>query len=57
MIGFSYIVTKRHDSLKEIRYAAVILVVGLIIYFLRSWRNREWPFAAPLPTLAEIRAS
>src|SRR6266571_2687848 len=33
MIGFSYIVTKRHDSLKEIRYAAVILVVGLIIYF------------------------
>jgi len=57
MIGFSYIVTKRHDSLKEIRYAAVILVVGLIIYFLRSWRNREWPFAAPLPSPAEIQAS
>jgi hypothetical protein len=29
---------------KEIRYAAVILVAGLVIYMIRAWRGREWPF-------------
>src|SRR6266496_2271396 len=49
MLGFTYIVIKRHDSLKEIRYAAVILIIGLIIYTVRAWRNRDWPFKAALP--------
>ena len=57
IVGFTYIVVKRHDSLKEIRYAAVILIVGLIIYMLRAWRNRDWPFRATLPSPAEVRAS
>jgi APA family basic amino acid/polyamine antiporter len=46
ILGFTYIVVKRHDSLKEIRYAAVILIIGLIIYMVRAWRNRDWPFKA-----------
>src|SRR6266404_561318 len=57
IVSFTYIVVKRHDSLKEIRYAAVILIVGLIIYMLRAWRNRDWPFRATLPSPAEVRAS
>ena len=57
IVGFTYIVIKRPDSLKEIRYAAVILIVGLIIYMLRAWRNRDWPFRAVLPSPVEIRAS
>jgi APA family basic amino acid/polyamine antiporter len=57
MLGFSYIVIKRHDSLKEIRYAAVILIIGLIIYTVRAWRNRDWPFKAALPSPAEVQAS
>jgi basic amino acid/polyamine antiporter, APA family len=57
IVGFAYIVVKRPDSLKEIRYAAVILIVGLIIYVFRSWRNREWPFRAPVAAPAEVRAS
>jgi APA family basic amino acid/polyamine antiporter len=57
IVGFTYIVVKRHDSLKEIRYAAVILIVGLIIYILRAWRNRDWPFRATLPSPAEVPAS
>jgi basic amino acid/polyamine antiporter, APA family len=57
MIGFTYIVVKRHDSLKEIRYAAVILIIGLIIYTVRAWRNRDWPFKAALPSPAEVQAS
>ena len=57
IVGFAYIVVKRPDSLKEIRYAAVILIVGLIIYMFRSWRNREWPFRAPVATPEAVRAS
>jgi basic amino acid/polyamine antiporter, APA family len=55
--GFAYIVVKRPDSLKEIRYAAVILIAGLIVYALRAWRNREWPFQHAIPAPAEVRAS
>lgn len=57
IVGFTYIVAKRHDSLKEIRYAAVILIAGLVIYFVRSWRNREWPFAPRVPLPEEVKAS
>ena len=42
--GFLYVLISRKNFLKEVRYAAVLVVVGLIIYFVRSWRRREWPF-------------
>jgi APA family basic amino acid/polyamine antiporter len=57
MIGFAYIVIRRNDALREIRYAAVLLIAGIIIYLLRAWRNREWPFMQPLPAAAEIKVS
>ncbi len=41
--GFLYVLLMRKNFLQEIRYALVILVVGLAIYFLRAWRNHEWP--------------
>ncbi|MGA3054403.1 MAG: APC family permease [Candidatus Korobacteraceae bacterium] len=44
--GFLFILVARKNFLREIRYAVVILVVGLAIYFVRSWRRGEWPFAA-----------
>ncbi len=44
--GFLFILLARKNFLREIRYAVVILVVGLAIYLLRSWRRHEWPFAA-----------
>ncbi len=43
--GFTYILLARKNFLREIRYAVVIVVVGLAIYLVRSWRTREWPFA------------
>jgi amino acid transporter len=55
--GFGYIVIARHNFLKEIRYAAVILIAGLILYFVRARRNHEWPFGDALSTPAEIQAS
>jgi hypothetical protein len=57
IIGFAYIVTKRSDALKEIRYAAVILFAGLILYFVRAWSNRDWPFRAAVASPAEVQAS
>jgi len=57
ILGFLYVVIKRHDSLREVRYAAVILIAGVIIYLVRSWRNREWPFKETLPAPAEMRIS
>jgi len=45
--GFVFILVSRPNFLREIRYAIVILVLGLAIYLVRSWRRREWPFAGP----------
>jgi APA family basic amino acid/polyamine antiporter len=43
--GFLFILFNRENGLKEVRYAAVILLAGVVIYMIRSWRGREWPFA------------
>ncbi len=48
--GFSYILLARRNFLREIRYAIVILVAGIIIYMARSWRRREWPFLTHSPS-------
>src|SRR5437660_10345135 len=42
--GFIFVLIARKNFLKEIRYAAVLVVVGLIIYFIRARMRREWPF-------------
>jgi amino acid transporter len=42
--SFIFILISRRDFLREIRYAGVILVAGLIVYCLRAWRRGEWPF-------------
>jgi len=43
--SFLFILFSRKDFLREIRYAGVILVVGLVIYCVRAWQRAEWPFA------------
>jgi hypothetical protein len=50
-IGFSYILFIRVNALKEIRYAIVILILGVAIYLIRAWRNREWPFGTRVAAL------
>jgi basic amino acid/polyamine antiporter, APA family len=42
--GFVFILTKRPDALKQIRYTALIVLVGLAVYMFRAWRGRQWPF-------------
>jgi len=45
-LGFIYILFTR-PSLKEIRFGAAIAAIGVIIFLVRSWRRKEWPFSAP----------
>jgi basic amino acid/polyamine antiporter, APA family len=45
--GFVYMLISRPNFQKEIRYAAILVVVGLIIYMIRAYTRREWPFQAP----------
>src|ERR1700731_837372 len=42
--GFLFILFGRENWQKEVRYAVVILLAGLLIYMIRAWRGREWPF-------------
>ncbi len=42
--GFVYVLVARRNFLKEIRYAAVLIFLGLIIYFVRARTRGEWPF-------------
>ena len=51
--GFIFVLFARTNSMKQIRYAMVILLTGLIIYFLRSWKNGEWPFGQSVRALVE----
>jgi APA family basic amino acid/polyamine antiporter len=51
--GFVFVLFSRVNSMKQIRYALIILATGLVIYFIRAWRTHEWPFAGTVATLAE----
>jgi len=44
IVGFLYVMFMRPNFQKEIRYAVVLIVVGLIIYFARAYRRGEYPF-------------
>jgi APA family basic amino acid/polyamine antiporter len=46
LTGFLYILFMRDGFQKEIVYAAVLIVLGLIIYFARAYKRKEFPFDA-----------
>jgi amino acid transporter len=57
ILGFAYILIERQNFLKEIRYAVVILIAGVVLYAIRAWRNRDWPFRQTTVAPAEVQAS
>jgi basic amino acid/polyamine antiporter, APA family len=48
--GFLYILFKRENWQKEMRYAIVILLTGVAIYMFRAWKDSLWPFAREAKT-------
>jgi amino acid transporter len=51
--GFVFVLFSRTNSMQQIRYALVLLLIGLIIYFVRAWHNREWPFGHAVAPVAQ----
>ena len=43
-LGFIYILFTR-PSWKEIRFGAIIALLGIIVFVVRSWMRKEWPFS------------
>jgi hypothetical protein len=52
LAGFIYVLFSRKNFLKEIRYAAVLVAVGLVIYFIRARLRGEWPFVTGIDPLS-----
>ena len=50
--GFLFILFNRVNWQKEVRYAAVILLTGVVIYLIRAWKDGQWPFADGLKVKA-----
>jgi amino acid transporter len=48
LCGFVYVLFMRPDFLKEVRYAAVLIALGLAVYLVRARARGEWPFRASL---------
>ena len=44
IVGFLFVLFSRPNFQKEIKYAFVLIVVGLIIYFIRAYKRNEFPF-------------
>jgi hypothetical protein len=45
LFGFMYVLFMRDGFEKQVKYAAVLIVVGLAVYLVRSYKRREFPFA------------
>ena len=44
LVGFLYVMFMRDGFIEQIKYAVVLIVIGLVIYLVRSYRRREFPF-------------
>jgi uncharacterized membrane protein len=44
IVGCLYVLFMRPNFQKEIRYAVVLIIIGLAIYLVRSYRRGEFPF-------------
>lgn len=46
LAGFLFIVFSRRAASRELLDAAVVATSGSLIYFIRAWRRRDWPFVS-----------
>ena len=44
--GFLFVLFSRPNFQREIKYAAVLIVAGVIVYLVRAYTKKEYPFAA-----------
>ncbi len=46
LVGFLYVMLMRNGFLTQVKYALVLVAVGVAIYLLRSFKRKEFPFTA-----------
>ncbi len=44
LVGFLYVLFMRDGFMTQVKYASVLITVGLVVYFVRSYRRKEFPF-------------
>ena len=42
--GFVFIIFNRPNYQKAVKYALALIIIGLIIYLIRSYKRGEFPF-------------
>src|SRR5436189_79982 len=50
LVGFLYVMFMRKGFLVQVKYAAVLIVTGVIIYLVRSYKRKEFPFGSQIVT-------
>ena len=50
LFGFLYVLFMRQNFQKEMKYAFVLIVAGLIVYLVRSYNRKEFPFGEKIIT-------
>jgi len=50
LVGFLYVLFMRDGFLTQVKYAAVLIVAGVIIYLVRSYKRKEFPFGSHVVT-------
>ncbi len=48
LLGFIYVLFMRPNFQKEMRYAGVLVLLGLLVYFVRARMRGEWPFGGAI---------
>ena len=43
--GFLFVLFSRPNYQKELKYAAILIIIGLVIYLIRAFLRKEYPFA------------
>ena len=51
IVTFVFVLFSRPNFGREIRYALVVLIAGMALYFARAYRRGEWPWAGESPRL------
>ena len=45
IVGFTFLLFSRENFSREIKIASVIALSGVMIFLVRGWKQRTWPFA------------
>jgi len=50
LVGFLYVMFMRNGFITQLKYAVALILTGVIIYLLRSYKRKEFPFGSDVVT-------